>query len=212
MFIEVIFDIETQKLFDEIEDRSQMADLGVSVVSAYRRKVDKEGREEVGEMGSFWTPEMKEEGLGEVGFGRLWSWFEEADRIVGFNSLGFDVPVLAPLYAKDLSQLGHFDILKEIKDVLGHRLSLDAIAKESVGEGKTAVGTDAVVWWKKGDRDSLKKVREYCEADVEVTKQVYDKALREGKLAYKNKWNEVKEVELDFSYPEKEDDSQLGLF
>lgn len=155
---------------------------------------------------------MKEEGLGEVGFGRLWSWFEEADRIVGFNSLGFDVPVLAPLYAKDLSQLGHFDILKEIKDVLGHRLSLDAIAKESVGEGKTAVGTDAVVWWKKGDRDSLKKVREYCEADVEVTKQVYDKALREGKLAYKNKWNEVKEVELDFSYPEKEDDSQLGLF
>lgn len=212
MFTEVIFDVETQKLFDEIEDRSKMADLGVSVVSAYKRKIDAQGEEKEGEMRSFWTPDMEIEGLGEQGFDELWSWFEGADRIIGFNSLGFDVPILDSLYPRDLFKLSHFDILEKIKEKLGHRLSLDAIAKESLDQSKMAVGIDAVLWWKKGDVESLDKLKKYCEVDVEVTKKVYDKALREGNLRYKNKWNEIKEVDLDFKYPEKEEDSQLGLF
>ncbi len=213
MFTEVIFDIETQRLFDEIEDRSKLADLGVSVVSAYKRKINAQGREEKGEMRSFWTPDVKIDGLGEKGFDGLWGWFEGADRIIGFNSLGFDVPILDFLYPRDLFKLAHFDILEKIKEKLGHRLSLDAIAKESLEESKIAVGIDAVMWWQKGDVESLENLKRYCEADVEVTKKVYDKALQEGSLRYKNKWNEIKEVDLDFRYPEKEDeDSQLGLF
>ena len=47
---EVIFDIETQKLFDEI-GQDDIEKLGVSIVCAYRRTVDEEGREIEGEMG-----------------------------------------------------------------------------------------------------------------------------------------------------------------
>lgn len=212
MFTEVIFDVETQKLFEEIEDRSKVADLGVSVVSAYRRRVDKKGKEREGEMASFWVPEVKIEGLGERGFERLWGWFEEADRVVGFNSMGFDVPLLAPFYPRDLYELAHFDILEKVKERLGHRLSLDAIAKESLEVGKIARGVDAVLWWQKGDEESLEKLKRYCEADVEVTKKIYDKVREEGKLRYKDKWNEIKEVVMDFSYPERVDEAQLGLF
>ena len=50
--IEVIFDVETKKLFEEIEDRDP-GKLELSIASAYRRKIDGEGREIEGEMRSF---------------------------------------------------------------------------------------------------------------------------------------------------------------
>ena len=37
MYRAVILDIEKKKQFDKIEDRERIEDLGVSVVSAYRR-------------------------------------------------------------------------------------------------------------------------------------------------------------------------------
>jgi len=199
--IEVIFDVETKKLFEEIEDNDP-GKLGVSIVSAYRREIDGQGSEIRGEMKSFW----------ERDFGDLWQWFEEAERIIGFNSLGFDVPALEPYYQGKLDKLRHFDILSEVKKVLGHRLSLNAIAKETLEETKIAVGTDAVVWWKTGDEESLNKLRKYCEMDVVVTRNVYDYAMKNGRLKFKDKWNELREVELDFSYPKIKEELQMGLF
>ena len=37
--VEVIFDIETKKFFDDINAR-RPEDLGISIVSAYRREID----------------------------------------------------------------------------------------------------------------------------------------------------------------------------
>lgn len=199
--IEVIFDVETKKLFEEIEERDP-GKLGLSVASAYKREVDREGRETGGEMRSFWEEDLED----------LWRWFESAERIIGFNSIGFDVPVLQPYYGGNLSKLRHFDILDEVKKVLGHRLSLNAIAKETLEESKIAVGTDAVEWWKAGDEESLAKLKKYCEMDVVVTRNVYDYAMKNGVLRFKDKWNEKREVEVDFSYPEPEDEMQMGLF
>lgn len=199
--IEVIFDVETKKLFEEVEGRDP-GKLELSVASAYRRKVDEKGREIEGEMRSFWEKELDE----------LWVWFEEAERIIGFNSIGFDVPVLQPYYQGNLLKLNHFDILDRVKEVLGHRLSLNAIAKETLGETKIAVGTDAVDWWKAGDEGSLAKLKKYCEMDVVVTRGVYDYARNEGKLKFKDRWNELREVEVDFSYPKPEGEVQMGLF
>ena len=199
--IEVIFDVETKKLFEEIEDRDP-GKLELSVASAYRRKIDEEGREIEGEMRSFWEKELNE----------LWSWFEGAERIIGFNSIGFDVPVLQPYYQGNLLKLNHFDILDKVKGILGHRLSLNAIAKETLEETKIAVGTDAVDWWKAGDEKSLAKLKKYCEMDVVVTRKVYDYARNEGKLKFKDKWNEKREVKVDFSYPKPEGEVQMGLF
>lgn len=208
MYREVIFDIETKKLFDQIEDRQRIEDLGVSVVSAYRRVLDDSYMEIEGEMASFWDEGMQ----GRRKLGELWEWLVNADRVIGFNSIKFDAPVLNPHMEGDVMRLKHFDILEKVRGVLGHRLSLDALAKETLGETKMANGLAAVDWWQAGDEESLEKLQRYCEMDVEVTKRLYDVGLREGRLKYMSKWNEPKEIEVDFSYPKKEDESQLGLF
>ena len=208
MYREVIFDIETKKLFDQIEDRQRIEDLGVSVVSAYRRVLDDNYKEIEGEMASFWDEGMQ----GRRKLGELWEWLVNADRVIGFNSIKFDAPVLNPHMEGDVMRLKHFDILEKVRGVLGHRLSLDALAKETLGETKMANGLAAVDWWQAGDEESLEKLQRYCEMDVEVTKRLYDVGLREGRLKYMSKWNEPKEIEVDFSYPKKEEESQLGLF
>ena len=216
--IEVIYDIETQKLFEEITTNDP-ADLGISVVSVYRREIDKTGKEISGEMKSFWTDEVKDLfGDKELYFESMWPWFEEADRIIGYNSFGFDNPAMNGIYsAGDFTKLKHFDVLDEIKKVLGFRIKLDAVAKETIGAGKSADGLDAVKWWKKRDLESLGNLKKYCEMDVEVTNKVYDFALSKGKLMFKDKWNEYREIVVDFSYPVPVTEAvpaevQMGLF
>lgn len=202
---EVIFDIETKKFFDEINAR-RPEELGISIVSAYRREIDSNYNEIKGEMKSFW----------EGDFEQMWNWFEEADRIIGYNSLGFDVPAMNGIYKGNFFKLNHFDVLKVIKDVFGHRVKLDSVAKECLGTGKNASGADAVAWWAKGDAESLANLKKYCEMDVEVTKGVYDFGLKNKKLKFKDHWNELREIEVDFSYPvemkPKVADKQMGLF
>lgn len=97
---------------------------------------------------------------------------------------------------------------------MGHRLSLDAIAKETLGKTKSGVGTQAVEWWKTKDEKSLDLLKEYCEMDVLVTKEVYDFGLENKKLKFMDKWNELREVEVDFSYnkSDPESETQMGLF
>ncbi len=212
--IEVIFDIETMSLFGD-NGASEPGELGVSIVSAYKREIDDLGKEIRGEMKSFWNPGAKNIDGGEFGFEELWQWFGEANRIIGFNSLGFDVPALAPIFApRNIFGLPHFDILDKVRNVLGHRLSLDAIAKETLGYTKIDDGLNAVKYWKSQDPESMAKLRKYCEMDVVVTTDVYKYAVKNGKLKYKDKWNEIREVEVNFEYPkiEGKPELQMGLF
>lgn len=204
MKTEVFFDVETKKIFNEIADRDP-GKLGISVLSAYRREMDGKGVERVGEMKSFF----------EVDFPKMWSWFEEADRIIGFNSFGFDVPAVNVYWERDFTKLPHFDIMDRVKNAWGRRIGLDAIAKETLGVGKIAGGLDAVAWWAKGDKESLGKLVKYCEMDVAVTRDIYDFVMKNKKIKFKDHWNELREVELDFSYPREEkkiEEMQMGLF
>lgn len=199
---EVIFDVETQKLFEELEDFDP-GKLGVSVASAYIRELDSDFKEKSGQMISFWEEDLP----------KLWPYFQEADRIIGFNSIGFDTPVLQPYTQIPLSKLKHFDILAEVKSVLGHRLSLDALAIETLGSQKSDVGLNAVKYWKNGDPESLAKLQSYCEQDVLITRDLYDYALHKKILKFKDKWNTLREVKVDFSYqPEETSQQQIGLF
>lgn len=201
MVNEVIFDIETKKLFDEIDDGNP-ASLGVSIVSVYKRQLNDNFEELSGQMYSFW----------EQDFPKMWSLFANVDRIIGFNSLKFDVPVLAPLCPYDFKKLSHFDIMDKIKESLGFRLSLNAVAKESIGHCKSDVGTNAVLYWNQGTPESLEKLKKYCEMDVLVTRDVYDFGLKNKHLKYKDRWNTPRMVEIDFSYPKRVDEQQISLF
>ncbi len=201
MLTEVFFDVETKKLFGDIEGFDP-GDLGVSIVSLYQRVIDENNKEVRGGMLSFW----------EKDFGQMWPIFQNSDRIIGFNSIGFDVPALTPYAAFPFKKLPHFDIMQKVKDVFGRRISMDAIAKETLDREKTDVGLNAVFYWQKGDKESLEKLKKYCEADVLITRDIYDFGLKEGHLLFKDKWNTLQKVKVDFSYPKEFSEKQEGLF
>ncbi|HTK03912.1 MAG TPA: ribonuclease H-like domain-containing protein [Alphaproteobacteria bacterium] len=200
---EIIFDTETKKFFDEIEgfDASK---LGVSITSVYSRTLDDNFQEVEGKMQSFWEPDFPE----------MFKLFEKADRIIGFNSIGFDVAALSPYLPAHWPKLKHFDILAEIRKVEGKRASLDSVAKNTLGTTKNDEGINAIKYWNEHTTESLAKLKKYCEMDVEITKQVYDFVLKNGYLKYKDYWNEIHEVKLDFSYPKRQENViiQSSLF
>lgn len=198
---EIIFDIETKKIFDDIEGFDP-GDLGISIVSLYKREVDENLNEISGETQSFW----------EEDFAKMWPLFSNVDRIIGFNSLHFDVPAMNKYAPYDFKKLKHFDILEKIKNSLGFRLSLNAVASETLGHSKIDNGLNAVYYWQEHSQESLAKLKKYCEMDVMVTKEVYDFGMKNKHLKYKDKWNTPRRVEVDFAYPKEESVPQMGLF
>jgi DEAD/DEAH box helicase domain-containing protein len=203
MLNEVIFDVETQKLFSDTDD-NKPSSLGISVVSVYTRMLDQNQKEIEGKMQSFWETDLAE----------LWPLFQKGDRIIGFNSTKFDVPVLQPYTSIPLQKFNHFDILQKVKESSGRRISLDSLAKDTLGKSKTDVGTNAVLYWQKGDPESLRKLQSYCEADVAITRDLYDFVIQNKYLKYTDKWNTPRQIDLDFSYPasQKPPTEQIGMF
>jgi len=200
MIQEVIFDVETKKFFDETQSRDPGA-LGVSIVSVYARILDETKKEVSGAMHSFWEEEI----------GNMWPLFQKADRIIGFNSLGFDIPALQPYADFPFVKLPHFDIMDKLKELYGRRVSLNAIATGTLGTKKNDHGANAIKYYRAGDKASLALLKKYCEMDVIITRDVYDHGLHRGLLKFKDKWNTPRQVEVDFSYP-KIETSQNSLF
>ncbi|HVV15334.1 MAG TPA: ribonuclease H-like domain-containing protein [Candidatus Paceibacterota bacterium] len=136
---------------------------------------------------------------------QLWPLIESADMLVGYNSDHFDIPILNKYYAGDLTKIKSLDLLKEIKNVLGRRLRLDSIAQATLGKGKIAHGTEAIVWWKEGN---IEKIREYCLDDVRITKEIYDYARKHGSLKYQD-FAGPREIKLDTSKWEEAEGAAL---
>jgi DEAD/DEAH box helicase domain-containing protein len=203
MITEVIFDCETKKLFNEIST-TDPADLGISIVSLYVRTVNDLQQEIEGKMMSFWESQLPD----------MWEYFRKAKRIIGFNSLKFDVPALSRHAPQDFRTFPHFDIMKAVRDRLGFSLGLDHLAGQTLGAHKTDIGTNAVIYWKSQNPVLLSRLKSYCEADVLLTRDLYDYGVRNDKLKYMDKWNTVREIPVDFSYPKEiiEASRQIGLF
>lgn len=198
---EVIFDLETQRFFDEVSDPAQ---FGVSVLSLFIRTLDENFNEVSGQMFSFFESDVS----------KSFEYFKNANRIIGFNSKRFDVPVLKPYLPLEFQKFNHFDILEHIKEINGKRVSLNAVAKETLGQHKVDEGGNAIIYWQKKDAESLRKLKYYCEEDVRITKEIYDYGRKNMKLRFKDFWNDLKEIDVDFSYPviQTEEDNQGSLF
>ena len=78
---------------------------------------------------------------------------------------------------------------------------LNKIAKDTLGNVKTDSGANAVLYWKKGDKYSLAKLQSYCEADVRLTRDLYDYGLKHDHLKFTDHWNNPRTIAVDFSYP-----------
>ncbi|MDB5189356.1 MAG: box helicase protein box helicase protein [Parcubacteria group bacterium] len=128
-------------------------------------------------------------------FPKLWPILEKADVLIGFNSDSFDVPLLNHYYPGDLTRIRSLDLLSEVYKALGRRIRLQSLAEATLGHGKSADGIKAVEWWQAGLHD---KVREYCLQDVKVTRDLYDYALKNGKMKYKD-LRTIKDIKLDTS-------------
>ncbi len=200
-YFEIIFDTETKTFFKD-EDGFDPSKFGVSITSVYSRVVDENFKQIDGKMESFW----------EKDFSTMFKLFEKADRIIGFNSIGFDIPALSPYLPSHWPKLKHFDILAEVKRAENKRASLNAIAKATLNTHKNDEGGNAITYWEKGDAESLEKLRIYCEMDVAITRDVYDFAFKNKYLKYIDFWNETHEVKLDFSYPPVVPELQASLF
>jgi len=85
--------------------------------------------------------------------------------------------------------------MKEVQGSIGRRIKLDSIAEGTLGKKKSADGRMAMVWWKEGN---IKKLRDYCLKDVEITKLIFDHALAHNRLMYKE-LGQKKEIKLDTS-------------
>lgn len=195
----VVFDVETKKAFDEVGGYYPEK-LGVSVAGVWYSTSSATSLGASGVLRAFREEEFPE----------MFKIFESADRIVGFNSIDFDMAALKPYYLGDLLKLPNFDIIKKIEEKVGYRVKLDALAKETLGIQKGGSGLDAITYYHEGNWEKLTK---YCLEDVAITRDLYLYGLEHRQLKFKNKWNELVSARVDFSYQEKKDTSvQVTMF
>ncbi len=176
MLKKIVLDLETQKSFQEVGGRGKNHLLKISVCGIYNYSTDK--------YSTFEEHELP----------KLAPILQTADQIIGFNIKDFDFEVLRPYLNFDIFQIPYLDILEEIEKVIGHRIKLELVAQGTLGAGKSGSGLEAILYYKNGRMDLLKK---YCLDDVKITKQVYDYALNNGKLLYKD-FFKTKEIALKF--------------
>ncbi len=170
----VVFDIESQNTFTEVGSNDP-ADLDISVVTVYDSKTD-----------TYTTVDIHD-------LSPIWPIIDQADMIIGFNSNHFDIPLLDKYYPGDLFQKKSLDILHEIRISYGRRMKLDQIAEGTLGIKKSGHGLQAITWWKNGELDKIKK---YCEDDVRITKEIYDYALVNKHLKFKE-GGQIMQINLD---------------
>lgn len=163
----VFFDLETQNLLGDVGGRSGIEKLRLSCGVTFST--------ERNDFAVYWEKDAQ----------TLIEELKDADRVIGFNVIGFDYPVLRP-YASEFNfaSLRTLDLLQNIHRTLGFRLSLDSIAEASLGATKSADGLKAVEWFRAGE---LEKVAEYCKVDVDITRQVYEFGRDNGFVHYRSK-------------------------
>lgn len=172
----IFFDIETQNIFQDVGSNNP-ADLSISLLAIYDSSTES--------YDSFLHTELS----------RLWPIIESADVLITFNGDHFDIPLLNKYYPGDLTKIKSIDLLKEMQKSAGRRMKLDQIAEGTLGTKKSGHGLDAITWWKNGE---IEKIRKYCIDDVRITKELYEYALKNGELIFKEGPN-MNKVKLDTS-------------
>lgn len=163
----VILDLETKHTFREFDDAKK---LGITVVAIYNY-ADKKGT-------VFTEKELNS----------LYPILEKASYIVGYNIRSFDMNVLQAYYPGNTASLPIFDILDDIKSIIGRRIGLNDVAKATLNEKKSGHGLMAIDYYKEGKWDELKK---YCMDDVMVTKKLFDYGFEKGEIFYLNEIGKI---------------------
>ena len=148
----VVFDLETQRSFQDVGGRTLMRQLGMSVGVVYSFRDD-----------AFAT-------YFEADAGGLVDRLLAAELVVGFNLVGFDFEVLKGYREVSFDASRTLDIMLELQARLGFRPKLESVLQATLATGKSADGLQALEWWKQGRLDLIEQ---YCRDDVARTRDLY---------------------------------------
>lgn len=182
----IVLDIETRNTFQEV-GKADPTLLDISVVCIHDSETD------------MYQSFLQEDLM------KLWPILERADILITFNGDYFDIPLLNKYYSGDLAKLKSLDILKEIRKAIGFRVGLNNIAGATLDKGKMGHGLEAIDWWKAGEID---KIIKYCIGDVQITKEVYEYAINNKVLKYKE-GDQIIEFNIDTTNWEKKEDTLM---
>jgi hypothetical protein len=171
----VYFDLETQKSAAEVGGWDRKRDMLMSVGVTYA------------------TGDGQYRIFSETQVDDLVKQLMRADLVVGFNILNFDYDVLTHYTPLDLTQAPTLDLMADLEKKLGHRLSLDAVAKATLAAPKVADGMTALKWWKEG---KLMEIAEYCCFDVKITKEVHEYGKAHGEVIYNDRFGQKRNVKV----------------
>lgn len=107
-----------------------------------------------------------------------------ADLVIGFNIKKFDFSVLKGYTAFNFNEINSFDILDEIYQTLGYRISLGHLAEATLKTQKSGDGLLSIKWFNEGNID---KVTEYCKKDVEITRELFHFGVKNKYLIFHKK-------------------------
>lgn len=172
-----VLDVETRRAAAEVGGWGNAHKMGISVAVLYDSGLD-----------DFLTYRQEE-------LPALYEALARLDLIVGFNILRFDYKVLAGASPFDHRKLPTLDILERVHARLGYRLSLDGLAKATLGTQKSASGLDALTWWKEGRLD---EITSYCKQDVAVTRDLYLFGRDNKYLLFTNKAGKVVRLPVEW--------------
>ena len=161
-----VFDLETIRSAAEVGGWNRCEQMGISVAVVWDSLL--------GEFVTYLEHEIED----------LVRHLSGLELIVGFNSRRFDYRVLSGYSSADFSRLPTLDLLEEVTNHLGYRLSLDRLAEHTLGEKKSADGLQALKWYKEGKIDLIVR---YCRKDVAITRDLLHFALEKGYLLFQNK-------------------------
>lgn len=185
----ITFDIETKNFFADVGSNDPAA-LDISVVCIHD------------------SLDNSYQSFLEADFPKLWPILEKADMLITWNGDHFDIPLLNKYYSGDLTKIKSLDLMNEVRNAIGRRLKLDTVAEATLGVNKSGNGFDAVNWWAAGEID---KVIKYCIDDVKITKDIYDYAVKNNKLLYKDLGvgGTLREIKLNTSEWEKKPENVM---
>jgi DEAD/DEAH box helicase domain-containing protein len=171
----VYFDLETQKSAAEVGGWDRKRDMKMSVGVTYSTG---DGQYRI-------FPEDK--------VAELVKQLMRADLVVGFNIINFDYEVLHGYTPLDLHATPTLDLMADLEQKLGHRLSLDSIAKATLNAPKLADGMQALTWWKQG---RIMDIAEYCCFDVKITKELHEYGRSHGQVSFIDRLGQRRSVKV----------------
>jgi DEAD/DEAH box helicase domain-containing protein len=156
----LVFDLETKYNFRDFDDHKK---LGVTVVSSYDYAN--------GKSNIFLEKEINS----------LFPLLENASYLIGFNIKSFDLKVLSPYYPGNIDNFSVFDILDDIKEKIGFRLSLNDVVNATLGKKKSGHGLMAIELYKEG---KIKELCQYCLDDTMLTKELFEYGVKNSEIYY----------------------------